>query len=382
LEPWEKVLVSTASFPQSLHGQIACRDCHGGQASSDKDAAHAGMTADPSADPQASCGRCHPDVAAVTPGSLHSTLDGYWTVIEARSGTDARNHAAYQEMFGNHCQRCHTTCGDCHISQPDSVGGGLLNGHVVEKTPPMTRTCTACHGSRVGNEYLGKNEGYPGDVHFRQGRMNCVDCHTGHELHGQGSQCGDCHPAGEAAAGLPPAEHRYQGVQFPRCETCHAQTTTGQDGIEQHQVHGGDLSCQVCHAITYTSCDGCHVAISQASGLPYYETQATYSTFLIGRNPLRSYQRPYAYVPVRHVPVAPTSFEFYGQDLLANFDSLPTWAYATPHNIQRTTPQTASCNACHGQEALFLTADKVQPGELEANRAVIVESVPALIEEP
>jgi thiosulfate/3-mercaptopyruvate sulfurtransferase len=103
---------------------------------------------------------------------------------------------------------------------------------------------------------------------------------------------------------------------------------------------------------------------------------------LIGRNPLPSYQRPYAYVPVRHVPAAPTSFEFYGQDLLANFDSLPTWAYATPHNIQRQTPQTASCNACHGQAALFLTADKVRPEEMEANRSVIVESVPEAVEEP
>ncbi|MCK7519827.1 MAG: hypothetical protein MZV64_19905 [Ignavibacteriales bacterium] len=48
------------------------------------------------------------------------------------------------------------------------MGGGLFTGHVFEKTPPMTRSCTACHGSRVGNEFLGKNEGFPGDVHFRE----------------------------------------------------------------------------------------------------------------------------------------------------------------------------------------------------------------------
>jgi hypothetical protein len=57
-----------------------------------------------------------------------------------------------------------------------SVGGGFIQRASFEKTPPMTRTCTACHGSRVGNEYLGKNEDIPGDVHFRQGRMNCVAC--------------------------------------------------------------------------------------------------------------------------------------------------------------------------------------------------------------
>jgi thiosulfate/3-mercaptopyruvate sulfurtransferase len=388
LEPWEKVLVSAADFPATVHGAVACVDCHGGTLSDDKEAAHTGLVGDPSADPQQGCGQCHPDVAAVTPGSLHSTQQGYWTVINARAGEVdsesglAQDHPAYQQMFNNHCARCHTTCGDCHVSQPDSVGGGLLSGHVFERTPPMTRTCTACHGSRVGNEYLGKNEGYPGDVHFREGRMNCADCHTSHELHGQTGDCAACHPAGEAAAALPPPEHRYDGVQFPRCETCHAAVTAGQDGIEQHAVHGGDLSCQVCHAITYTSCDGCHVAISDKSGRPYFETEATYPTFVIGRNPRPSYQRPYAFVPVRHVPAAATGFAFYGEDLLAAFDALPTWAYATPHNIQLKTPQTETCNACHGQAALFLTADKVKPDELDANLGVIVETVPEPIVTP
>lgn len=380
LEPWEKVLVNGEKFPQSVHGQIACVDCHGGSQSPDKDTAHIGLIARPSADPAASCGKCHPDVTAVFSDSLHATQQGYWTVLEARSAPE--NHAALETMFGNHCASCHTDCGDCHVSQPASVGGGLLNGHLFEATPPMTRTCTACHGSRVGSEYLGKHEGLPGDVHFREGRMNCMDCHTGHELHGQPANCDACHTDSETAAALPSPDHRYTGVQFPRCETCHAATTTGQDGVEQHQVHGADLSCQVCHSLTYTSCDGCHVAISEKSGNPFFETQATYLTFLIGRNPLKNYQRPYDFVPVRHVPIASTSYQFYGENLLPNFDAWPTWVYATPHNIQLKTPQTESCNACHGNAALFLTADKVVPTELEANRSVIIETIPAPIPEP
>jgi thiosulfate/3-mercaptopyruvate sulfurtransferase len=61
---------------------------------------------------------------------------------------------------------------------------------------------------------------------------------------------------------------------------------------------------------------------------------------------------------------------------LPDFDSLPTFAYATPHNIQLSTPQNASCEACHGNEALFLTADKVRQEELAANEDVIVDVVP------
>lgn len=382
LEPWERVLVNGEKFLPTVHGQVACVDCHRGEPSPDKDVAHTGLNPNPSADPASGCADCHPDVAAVYPNSLHSTQQGYWTILEARSAPE--NHAALETMFGNHCAGCHTTCGDCHVSQPNSVGGGLLNGHVFEATPPMTQTCTACHGSRVGNEYLGKHEEIPGDVHFRQERMNCMDCHTSHELHGQPSNCETCHKDPEKAAvqAMPAADHRYTGAQFPRCETCHANTTTGQDAIEQHRVHGADLSCQVCHSITYTSCDGCHVAISDKSSKPFFETQATYLTFLIGLNPLPSYQRPYKFVPVRHVPIAPTSYQFYGENLLPNFNAVSTWAYATPHNIQRKTPQTETCNACHGNSALFLTADKVAPEELEANQGVIIQTIPEILPEP
>jgi thiosulfate/3-mercaptopyruvate sulfurtransferase len=100
-------------------------------------------------------------------------------------------------------------------------------------------------------------------------------------------------------------------------------------------------------------------------------------TFLIGKNPLKNENRPYDYVPVRHIPVAPDSYSFYGENLLPNFDLLPTWAYTTPHNIQRVTPQNQACSNCHGNPDIFLTEDKVRPEELKANETVIVERVPA-----
>jgi thiosulfate/3-mercaptopyruvate sulfurtransferase len=378
LEPWEKVLVDADTFPQTVHGHIPCTQCHAGVQSAEKEIAHEGLVARPSESYPNACSDCHEDIAGVYKDSLHNTQDGYWTVLEARSVPE--NHAQLEEMFGNHCARCHSSCGDCHIGQPASVGGGLFEGHNVVRTPPMTRSCTACHGSRVGNEYLGKNEEIPGDVHFREGRMNCVDCHDNHELHGQPGNCSQCHPGVEDAT-IPPADHRYAGLQSPTCESCHPDTTLGKDNIEMHTVHGADLSCQVCHSVSYTSCDSCHVALSETSGNPYFETQGTYLTFLIGLNPTPSYTRPYKYVPVRHIPIDPQSFSFYGENLLPNFNQLPNWAYATPHNIQRSTPQAESCNACHGNPGLFLTADKVKPEELEANQRVIVPQVPAAIPE-
>lgn len=373
LEPWQKALVDAETFMPTVHGEMACADCHAGEQSPEKTAAHTGLIGRPSGDPETACGECHPDVVAQNEHSLHSTLAGYWTVLDERGAPE--NHDQLAVMFNNHCYRCHTSCGDCHVSQPASVGGGFVDGHNFNATPSMTQNCTACHGSRVGNEYLGKNEGYMADVHFRQARMVCTDCHTANEMHGNTPACQECHTGPEAMT-IPPPDHRYDGVQTPRCETCHVTAATGQDGLEMHQAHGGDLSCQVCHSVTYTSCDGCHVAISDKTGNPFFATDATYMTFLIGRNAIPSYDRPYAYAPLRHVPVAETSFQFYGENLLPNFDARPTWAYTTPHNIQRETPQAASCDSCHGVAGLFLTADKVAESELNANLSVIMETIP------
>lgn len=374
LEPWEKVLVVQEDFFAEVHGQMQCTFCHGGEQAPEKDAAHAGMIANPAAGETRICENCHSETNQTFEASLHATQAGYWTVLEARSTPD--DHPALETMFGNHCASCHSSCGDCHISQPDSVGGGLINGHVVERTPSMTRNCTACHGSRVGNEYLGKNEGLPGDVHFRAGRMKCSDCHTGDAMHASSGACVECHTTPEEGEPVS-KQHRYDGAQAPACESCHPQVGAEGDAVAQHSLHGDKLSCQVCHSVSYTSCDSCHVAVSEKSGNPFFETEATYQTFLIGRNPLQNYHRPYEYVPVRHIPADPESYAYYGDNLLANFDALPTWAYATPHNIQRITPQNESCNNCHGNPNVFLTVSKVRPEEVNANRDVIVPQVPA-----
>ena len=91
LEPWEKVLVDAETFPQTVHGHIACTDCHGGVQSAEKDTAHTGLVARPSDGDPNVCTNCHADVSAVFANSLHATLQGYQTVLETRSSPE--NHA-------------------------------------------------------------------------------------------------------------------------------------------------------------------------------------------------------------------------------------------------------------------------------------------------
>jgi len=245
----------------------------------------------------------------------------------------------------------------------------------------MSQNCTACHGSRVGNEYLGKHEEIPGDAHFRLERMNCIDCHSGTEMHDSNALCKECHTVEEGVEKIQKL-NRYAGAQTPSCESCHPEVGAWNDINKNHTTHIGKLACQVCHTVAYTSCDGCHVAISQKSGQPFYQTEGDYLTFFIGKNPSPSYHRPYEYIVLRHVPTAVDSYTFYGDNLLPNFDSLPTWVYATPHNVQKKTPQNESCNACHGNAEIFLTIDKVKPEEVNANRNAIVDQVPGIVEEP
>lgn len=360
MELWEKVLVDAETFPQTEHGEIPCTECHGGLQDPVKETAHTDLIARPSDEPIAVCGECHEKQAELQSGNLHANQQGYWTVLEARGAS--HEDPAMQEMFGNHCASCHTTCGDCHVSQPKSEGGGLLDGHNFTDNPPMSRTCTACHGSRIGNEFLGKHESLKPDVHFRQERMTCIDCHTGDELHGNYGSNPEDVPL-----------HRYEGGEEPKCTNCHLSVS---DDNMYHEAHGDTLACQVCHSVSYTSCDSCHVAVSETTNNPFFETAGSYLTFLIGRNPLQSDERPYDYVLVRHVPVDPESFAYYGENLLPEFDAEPTWRYTTPHNIQLETPQTESCNSCHGNPDIFLTADKIAAEELNANLPVVVEKIP------
>jgi len=340
-----------------MHGRYGCITCHGGTGGNEnKEAAHEGIVREP--DSGKACGDCHVDQVSTDGQSLHTNLNGYTTALAARSGPEQM--AQLEVMRENHCDNCHTTCGQCHVSRPTNLGGGLVAGHTFKEIPPMNLTCTGCHGSRIENEYKGKNEGVKADVHWVKAGLPCFGCHTADEMHGA----------------LGEFEHRYDGPPTPGCQDadCHPTVAPG-DGIQQHtEGHLADMSCQVCHSTTYKQCYGCHVGVED--GTAYFKIEPSEMSFKIGLNPIQSPDRPWKYVTVRHVPVDRDSFDYYGENLLPNYDALPTWKYATPHNIQRITPQNESCNTCHGNADFFLTADDVAPDEQEANKDVIVEELP------
>lgn len=359
LAPHDKIFVDPDVLTQDLnHGDIPCHRCHGGDpADPDWLTAHDGVVRDPSwPQPEAVCGDCHPDIVANTRTSLHHTVAPCLEVVQARAAKTPETRANVHSAVKSHCNACHASCGQCHLSRPTYVGGGLLDGHRFVRTPPWRETCTACHGSRVEMEYLGKNQGLPPDVHWRKRFMTCTDCHGAQEMHGTGV----------------PAEHRYKVSNRPTCEQCHLSIyEEGAANREQHLEHRYKVSCQVCHSVAYKNCYGCHFALDEC-GFKYFQTRESVLDFKIGRNLDTTPLRPERFVTVRHVPVAPDSLAFYDEKGLANMDVAPTWKLATPHAIRRSTPQNADCDACHDDPALFLRPGDLRPDSVLANAKVAV----------
>ncbi|MDW8141513.1 MAG: hypothetical protein RMJ90_04435, partial [Candidatus Bipolaricaulota bacterium] len=161
-------------------------------------------------------------------------------------------------------------------------------------------------------------------------------------------------------------------------------TSTPAHTIPRHQ----SVSCQVCHAATlfvkdqnnrvthaqsYNNCFNCHSGFDEKNN--YYRIpERKLVLFKIGKNTVPGY--PYEIVPVRHNPIARNTFDYFGKDLLPHFDDYPNWKTAAPHNIQKVTAQNRQCNACHGNEALFLLEKDLDPNDAKANRKVVLPKVP------
>lgn len=352
MEPQEKVLVSE-EFLDTVHGELACIDCHAGNAgAADKVNAHKGMEPYPAAkNPEKACGECHEDIVKTGSSSLHTTLSTFPTVLKTRA--DMSKWAEIDEARSKHCAGCHTSnCGGCHVSRPKAAKKGFINGHIFQKHSDPVNQCTACHGSRVGMEYYGMRG--QGDVHAAKYDMDCVSCHEADEMHADG-------------AGL---SGRYHLKKMVRCESCHKGLENG--SVRDHTIHIGKVQCQVCHSQTYVNCYSCHTGRDD-EGLYYFTNQKEVEDMKIGLNyDKNAPDVNYEYMMVRHIPVDHDLFDFYVKDALTNFDKVPNWKRASPHNIQRKTWQNASCNNCHGKRDLFLDNSDLLDYEKQANQTVVV----------
>ncbi len=388
-----------------------CTDCHGGvDGTADRAAAHAGMQPIPGA---ASCAGCHAAVATLAAGSLHTTVGGYPAVLADRGMSFAAGSTSL-DRYEEQCTKCHVAnadgeaaCGHCHLSVPNTAGGGLLKGHRVQRRPDMANNCTACHGSRVKDEYYAQNQALlvrnraalPADSPLQTATLQ-PDVHKG-----LGLDCASCHAAGEMHGdGVSGSVDRYGITGTPACTTCH--TPSASVGLHT-TAHLDAMDCQVCHAQPYKSCFGCHTDLDASSNAFYKineddptraARQGTAATlpagdalmeFRVGRNPRFGEAGQKEYSVLRHAPVDADVFRYTGANeqagLIPGLTSLPTWKHATPHTIARVTPIQSACANCHGASwARFWLTDPVtdahgwvgadaarQQAEQDANAGVV-----------
>jgi len=423
-----------------VHSGYECTVCHGGNSSaSSSPSAHdesfvATVTAE-------ACDDCHAAEVTSSNNGLHTTLGGYNTILMQRGFdmSDPTSDAAVR--FEEQCTKCHTAvgtgasaataCGQCHISVPATAGGGLISGHGFNQTPSMDNNCTACHGSRVKDEFYGQNNALLArnkaafeadspwggdfqlapDVHKAAG-FTCMNCHSdaaksGDEMHGVGHLAAD-------------EGDRYDVTSASQCSDCHKAEDAGFSGIGLHTIpHLANMDCQVCHALPYKNCFSCHTDVS-AKGTPFFKINGedptlaarraadstvapdALITFRAGKNPRADETGMKPYSVLRHVPVDKDVFQYptfksvdgiipaTGAATTPNMGSLSTWKYATPHTIARKTAITASCSNCHGADySKFWLTDAVGAaqgwvptdspyldGEVDANSGIVSGSLP------
>jgi len=164
--------------------------------------------------------------------SLHYTNRGleYWYAKE-QGGLERITGIPFSDLP---CARCHVrSCDTCHKKE--------VEGKAAYSLEPVRSqdVCQNCHNIESLAEYKKNPDNPMADVHFRKD-MNCMDCHTAREVHGDGTA--------------------YNSVQDPgaldaRCENCHRPENLRCPGLEAHK---GKLDCNACHVRDLPSCYNCH----------------------------------------------------------------------------------------------------------------------------
>lgn len=337
-EAYKGYLVDQAQLKE-VHLALGCVKCHGGNdTAKEKDTAHKGLNRRPS-DDTSLCAECHGTIAEAYRSSLHYSTHGFDRGVAPRF-SDAEKKIFTEKVFSKSCNNCHASCGDCHVRGPviGGVSTGLIAGHKFVRRAE-TKTCGACHGGRVQPEFAGEAGGMP-DVHYQAGK-NCMDCHVAAEMHGNGKKY----------------ESRHDIPGRPSCIACHP--TSSAKSLPAHEQHRERLTCVACHSAgPYNNCYDCHLGkgAKQKPGM------------ILGKD-----WRTGKVTTLRVVPTVRDTFSSAGIKQ-ENFDALPNYWGATPHNIKKRTDRTRNCDTCHTERKNYLEKRDLIPNGSKMNERLIINT--------
>ncbi|KGK99691.1 hypothetical protein LI82_00240 [Methanococcoides methylutens] len=194
-----------------------------------------------------SCQPCHADIITNFSSSLHYTGSGmkgeYEKGAAGEFGIDM--HTFYEERG---CSACHaSSCTSCH-----TVEGGHGGDITIE-------TCDQCHFKKQTSYFQGELPAHKDvapnpDVHYEK-ELECTDCHTAEEVHGDGVAY----------------ESQMEAVKVT-CAECHTDPEKEVNGMAvtqyypdspAHSIHEGKLDCSACHSGWVITCENCHLETGQ-----------------------------------------------------------------------------------------------------------------------
>jgi hypothetical protein len=281
------IAVDAATFGKSIHGQMACVDCHA-------DLAKATEFPHPEKLQRVACATCHDEPVAAHARSVHAQVEK-----------------------GATCVSCHGT----HDILPSS--------DTASRTHPLNvlKTCATCHAGghlvgpagEIGTEYRDSVHGRAIERSGLTVAANCSSCHSSHDIRRKrdpesrvnranvAATCGTCH----------------QGIQTLYARSIHAQQVV--------QGKTGAAVCSDCHTshrIQRTENDAWRLAVIEECGTCHVEKIATYRDTYHGKVTELGFTR-----------VASCSSCHGSHDILPAHDPQSS---VSPQN------RVATCRRCHG----------------------------------
>jgi len=169
-----------------------------------------------------------------------SAEERFPTSLHARGASDGRRNI-YEDGPGRlmgvpysdlPCQGCHPeTYADGTPVDPASYEPGCRDCHVTPGDAVPQERCGQCHDTG-GERY---------SVH-REAGLECMDCHTSNDVHGNGRVMETMYDPDAVEAD---------------CLACHAGVSS--DSIDSHELHLDTVDCSACHLETAETCYSCHM---------------------------------------------------------------------------------------------------------------------------
>jgi hypothetical protein len=256
--------VNADLFGKSIHGQMACVDCHA-------DLAQTAEFPHPEKLQRVSCATCHDEPVAAHARSVHAQVENGASCVSCHGAHDIL--PSTDTASRTHPLNVLKTCATCHtgghlVGPAGEVGTAYrdsVHGRAIERSGlTVSANCSSCHSSHD----IRRKSDPESRVHRTKVAATCGTCHQGiqtifaRSVHGQqmadgntaAAVCSDCHTS-----------HRIQRTEndvwrlavIEECGTCHVEKIA----TYRDTYHGKITQLGFTRVASCSSCHGSHTIL-------------------------------------------------------------------------------------------------------------------------